>query len=365
MPKRTPKEKKALTPFQKRMAELKRNGSDENDIGSSDAPDAGDEIKTASMVDVGLLVSGIKYLVADWIPYGMVTMLVAEPGVGKSAFALYGIVRSIITGCDWFSGTRGPKEPGFVLWCDTEGSAAINFQRIKDWNLPAERILVPFDDPLRAVVLTGEEDLERLETLADHLKPKVIVIDSLRGGHVDDENNSRVGKVLQRLTAIAERTKTAILLIHHTRKLQVDEELTANSSRGSNAILAMVRSQIGIDKPDKDGEWCRIQMLKENLGIKPAPIGMRIHSKGIEFGVAPTKPRNETRRDRAEDWLQKNMKPGRWLSAKTLADNAEGDGLSKNALSRARDVLGILQPDNVRKTKTGWEWRLPVPREKK
>ena len=362
MPKFTPKKRPPTLADKIRAS--KKNGSDEIEIG----PKAGvvpgvENVDVASMADVGKLVSGIKYLVTDWIPYAMVTMLVAEPGVGKSAFALYGVTRAIITGADWFSGTRGPKVPGYVLWCDTEGSAAITVQRINDWKLPARQILVPFaDDPLRPINLTSEENLEHIEAIIVQYKVKLVVIDSLRGSHTDDENNSRVGQVLQRLTAIAERTKAAIILIHHTRKLQVDEELTANSSRGSNAILAMVRSQIGIDKPVKDGDWCRVQMLKENLGLKPNPIGFRIHSTGIEFGIAPAKPRTETQRDKAEDWLQKNMKPGQWVSAKVLTENAEDDGFSETALRRARNNLGITKPDNVQKTKTGWAWRLPAPK---
>ncbi|MGZ7274461.1 AAA family ATPase, partial [Streptococcus pyogenes] len=87
---------------------------------------------------------------------------------------------------------------------------------------------------------------------------------SLRGAHDGDENCSRVGKLVKRLVGLAERTGCAVVLIHHTRKLGQGEAVSANASRGSNAILAMVRSQIGIDKPDPKSDWCRVQMLKEN-----------------------------------------------------------------------------------------------------
>ncbi|HQZ65467.1 MAG TPA: AAA family ATPase [Planctomycetaceae bacterium] len=338
----------------------RKPGSDVVTIGGSDA-DPVEEFETASMADVMKRVAGIRYLVKDWIPHGMATMLVAEPGVGKSAFALFGLVRPIIMDANWFNGTKGPPKRSNVLWCDTEGTAAITVQRLHDWGRPPERIKVPFaDDPLRPINLTDPKHLQRIEDAVNNYKTPLVVIDSLRGAHDGDENSSGVTKVLQSLGGIAERTSAAIVIIHHTRKLQFDEDLTANSSRGSNAILAMVRSQMGIDKPDKTGEWCRLQMLKENLGIKPNPIGFRISTKGIEFGLAPAKPRTETQRDKAEDWLRANMKPGVWHSAGTLTADAEDDGFSETALRRARNILGIIKPDHVRKVKDGWQWMLPA-----
>ena len=314
------------------------------------------------MADVMKRVDGIRYLVKGWIPFAMLTMILAPPGFGKSAFALYALVRTIITGgLLWFNGMKGPKEPGFVLWCDTEGCAAITVQRIKDWGLPAERIKVPFeDDPLRPINLADASHMERIEAVINKHRITLVVIDSLRGAHGGDENSSKVAEVLQALAAIAERTKAAIVIVHHTRKIAVDEEFSADASRGSNAIVAMVRSQLGIDRPDKESDWCRLQMLKENLGLKPRPIGFRISSKGLEFGQAPERPRKETKRDQAEDWLKAHMEPGKWYKEKELEDAAP---FSKNALQRAREAMGMVQPDYVQKRKEGWVWQLPIPGE--
>src|SRR5262249_15727831 len=88
------------------------------------------EVSTASMADGMKRVAGIRYLVREWIPFGMLTMILAPPGGGISAFCLWAIVRPIIVGaCLWFNGMIGPKKPGYVLWCDTEGSLAITIQR--------------------------------------------------------------------------------------------------------------------------------------------------------------------------------------------------------------------------------------------
>ncbi len=345
----------------------KKGDSDNVVIGSRRIADVEEEkIKVADMGDVADITGDVEWMVNGSIPYGMVTIVLAEPGVGKSAFVFGGPVKSITTGAKFFDGSPGPKKPGYVLWCDTECGSGITVGRMKKWDLPPKRILVPapVDDPLRPISLDSDEDLAMIEKIISDYEVRLVVIDSLRGAHGLDENNSKVGQVLKEISAISERTNAAIILIHHSRKLGFGEELTMNCCRGSNAIAAQIRSMIGIEKPDPNSEWLKLKIMKDHFENKPKPFGMRIGASGLEFSsIAPSVPRTETQRDKAEDWLQKNMAPGKWISAKTLTDNAEDDGFSETAVRRARNNLGITKPDNVRKIKAGWEWRLPLPRE--
>ncbi len=136
--------------------------------------------------------------------------------------------------------------------------------------------------------------------------------------------------------------------------------MTANSSRGSNAILAMFRSQLGIDKPDSDGKWCRVRVLKENLGIAPQPIGFQVTAKGLEFGAAPEKPRQHTQKEDAADWLRQRMKPGKSYRSSEILDEAEQCGHSVRTVRKAAtEKLGI-RPKPIRKNGkiAEWEWRL-------
>ncbi len=181
----------------------RKPGTDEVEIGSSSASPV-KKTRVATMADASKLIAGVRFLLRGWIAFGMLTGVVAEPGIGKSAFVLYALVRAVVLGCDWFDGSKGPK-PGYVLWIGTENDTALTLQRMRDWNIPMDRVLLPFDDPLATVNLADAEHLERIEKLVNDYKVKLVVVDSLRGGHNDDENNSRVGRVLQQLAAIAER----------------------------------------------------------------------------------------------------------------------------------------------------------------
>jgi hypothetical protein len=337
-------------------------GSDAIDIASTIPADLADFVETiqgATVADAAKLIAGVKYLVKDWIPYAMLTGLLAEPGVGKSAFALW-LVRSIVTGKPWFNDTLGPGRPGKVIWCATENDMAITLQRMKDWGIPFDKVILPFEeDPLRAVDLTQAADLERIEALVYKHRPLAVFIDSLRGGHNQDENDSRVGTILKALAGISERTHSAMPVVHHSRKLARAAEITANDARGSNSILANFRSMIGFDRPDpKRPTTIRIRLLKENLGIKPTPLGFDVTPAGLEFGPAPEKPSRVTQEQKAVDWLRQQMTPGKWHHCDTLLDGAEQAGLSRSSVFRARQLLGISD-DNVRKNGKGWEWLMP------
>lgn len=338
--------------------EKAQSGTDDIAIGGSEEGD--DDIITATMADVAELIASVKYLVRGWVPSGMVTGFIAEPGVGKSAFALW-MARTVMVGGRWFTGAAGPK-PGSVLWCPTENDMAITKDRMEKWGIPFDKLLLPFvDDPLVSVDLLNESHLERIEALIRKYRPLAMFVDSLRGSHDGDENNSRVGKVLQNLGAIAERTGAAVIVVHHTKKLLDGEEVSANSSRGSNSILALFRSQLGFDKPDPNSDWVRVRMLKQNLGLAPKPFGLRITDKGLEFGEAPEQPRKETQKDEASEWLRKRMKAGTNYCADDLQSEAEQNGIAVRTLRRAATQELGIKPKQVRKGNkiSGWTWRLP------
>lgn len=317
---------------------------------------------TLTMADAAKEVDGIRWLWRGWVPFRMITEVIAEPGIGKSALCLGGLVRAVVTGAAWPDGRGGPAEPGYALWCDTEHAAAINVERIKGWNLPPERILLPFaDSPFGSIKLGEQAHLDRIEFLITQYRISLVVVDSLRSAHDSDENSSRVAGLLEPLAAIAERTSAAIVVIHHSKKLGEDQELRASSSRGSNAIYALARSQIGLDRPDDKSRWLRARVMKENLGAAPEPIGLLIGDKGVEFGSAPQRPHKTTKQDLARTFLQERMKPNKWYEANELIEEAKMDGLSEDALKRARDEIGVTQAANtIKKENNKWYWRLPV-----
>jgi hypothetical protein len=308
----------------------------------------GDEHDTGSFAGLEEVVKGIRWQVEGFLPFGMLTGLIAQPKAGKSAFALYALARPIITGGMWFNGQFGPRKPGHVVYCDTERRAAINLARAKQWGLPIDRIKTPFKDVLRPLNLNDTTHIYQIFNTICRYKASLVIVDSFRGSHDLDENNSRIVAPLRELGRIAEETGASVVVIHHAGKMSVEADMTINAGRGSNAFLAAIAAQIAIDtpdpKPDLKNCWRRVQVLGENLGIAPKPFGFRFTDRGFEFGAAPVRPDKFNGMEKAADWLREHMRPGEWMDAKPLIDAAEDAGFQETGtLQRAREHLGITK----------------------
>lgn len=315
-----------------------------------------DPTQTLSMADVMRTVEGIRWLCRDWLPYGMLSQICAEPGIGKSALALGGFIRSVITASKWPDGKTGLPSPQMALWCDTESKMPETVERMKQWGIPADRIKIPFDNIYTPVSLHDPQHLQRIEYLIGLHKIHLVVIDALRTAHTSEENSSKIASLLQPVAQIAERTNAAILFVHHSRKLGDGEEITANSSRGSNAIFAMMRVAIGIDRPDAKSDWLRVRVVKTNAGKEPPPFGFRIAKSGLEFGRTPERPKRDTETGRAITFLRERLADGKPHAAADLISDADAAmGIAKRTLQRA--ALETLGAKSV-KTEEGWTWTL-------
>src|SRR5205085_4230592 len=113
----------------------------------------------------------------------------------------------------------------------------ITVHRAGNWGIPLDNLIFPHDD-MTPIDLTNPKDIQLIKDLVKHFDAKAVIVDSLRGGHDTDENNSRIAGFLQSLAGVVDGKNVAMIVTHHTRKLGADEEITANSSRGSNAAVA-------------------------------------------------------------------------------------------------------------------------------
>lgn len=317
-------------------------------------PPLPDDIPT--MEDQCRRLGEVRFLVNDWIPLGMVTMLFAEGGTGKSGFAL-GLVGSLVTCGTWFSGQPVP-EPGRAVWIDTEGAAGLTASRVQAWGLPKDRIVITGrkGERFETFSLESDADMAVLESYVRRTAARLVVIDSLSGGHGRDENSTQVGLIVKRLALLAEGTGCAVVVVHHSRKLSPGQAITANDARGSNSQVAMIRSQIGMDKPDPDGKWVRVLMLKENLGLAPEPFGFRMTTAGPVYGPPPGKPRRDKEVAFAERLLRAVLPPGEWVPSKTLDDAMARADVGETAYGKARKLLGVEKKNDGR----GWLTRLPA-----
>lgn len=106
--------------------------------------------RSSSVADVIKMAPRVEYERPPFLARGYVTTAVGAPGAGKSA-AVLDIGGRLLTGSPWpDSQAHSPRD--CVIWADTESTQALLAQRVVDWRLPADRILMPLSDPLKAQI---------------------------------------------------------------------------------------------------------------------------------------------------------------------------------------------------------------------
>jgi putative DNA primase/helicase len=302
-----------------------------------------------------------RWLWKDWLPRGYLTMLAGVPGVGKSALALH-LAGQVLEQGTWPDGTV-PDLAGneLVCWVDTEASQALLVDRCEKWDLTTGRIAIPTPDgdPLTDIRLDDVLGWAALEECVRRTKSPLVVLDSLRGSYRGDENSSDLIDLMSKLAALARDNACSVLVLHHLRKANSFEslsEITLDRIRGSSAIVAMCRVVWALDTPDTDHpERMRLSVIKSNLGLKPAPIGITWQDDQIVVCDAPLAPVHETQESRAMDILRAYL-TGQPRRAVDVFEELKQAGISAPTVNRAKKKLNVV----ATKHKDGWWWSLPI-----
>lgn len=294
-----------------------------------------------------------------WLPNGMLTIVAAESGTGKSSLILR-VAGCFLAGWQWPDGSKFTGDIGKVIWCEAESAQAINLQRAKQWGLPIDKILSP-GNPLDDFQLGNQKHMERLREICADPEVKLVILDSLSGSDAKAERDSESAATVKQLAELARDASLPILLSHHLRKRNLFDTgpVTMDRLRGSSAIIQPARCIWGLDAPDINlPESKRLSVVKSNLARFPAPVGLHIDDLGVKFGTAPVEPRQETVTDRAIDLLRSLL-----AREPRLADEMEteriGAGISPASWQRSKKKLGIISF----KKSSAWWWSLPAQEE--
>jgi hypothetical protein len=305
------------------------------------------------------MIGPVEWAWPAWFPTGFLTMIVGEQETGKSILTLR-IAACFLRGDPWPDGCDFTDKVGKVVWAEAEASQAMNLARAKSWDLPIECILHPLGDPLEDVQLNDKKHRAAITALAQRPDVKLIVVDSLSGGHQEQENSaSGMIPTVKWLAELSRDTGKPVILTHHLRKrgmLDLGDRVTLDRVRGSSGVTQMARMVWAVDSPDPNNtDDRRMSVIKSNLAPKPEPVGFKVDSRGVVFGDAPEPPHRETLQDRAADLLLALLADSPKPSAE-IRSEVEQAGLSWHAAKRAKDKLGIVsaKPDGV------WHWSLPA-----
>lgn len=246
-----------------------------------------------------------------------------------------------------------------VLWLETEAFHAGLKERINALGIPKDRVIFPFKNPLEDVRLDDDNHRAQIERVIREVKPSLVVVDSLRGSHAKDENDSRdMTKILSFLSRLARDYNIAVLVIHHVSKpaAGVPDIITLNRQRGSSATAYLARTVWGLERPNPASDLLRLRVIKSNVARIPDPVGLKTTDQGIDWTKeVPEQPRKKTKKEEAMEFLREALKGGPRLQ-KELDEEADQEGIAKSALRRASKRLDVIK--EKRKGDGLWEWRL-------
>jgi hypothetical protein len=339
----------------------------------------GDRGRYRSLFEEGPELPPIQWLWKKWIALGMLNLMGAQPGVGKS-FASLDLCKKVIHGERWPDGTENETagQKHNVIYVDAENVPSILHQRAQVMGLDERNLYSMRPDDTEIVLdFSTLPNQEKLINMVAFLQPRLIVVDSVSTIFPRGENNIEdVRMTLSFLNGVAREFNVAMLLIHHLRKHGQQMsflDLSIDDFRGSGHIVAMARSVIGISvvqttSVEEKNAPRKFQIMKTNISDYPDPLGYTIRSVDADGGAmlywdiaAPKVYKEPTIVDECREWLEDYLKEemaGKPVAPKDVVKAASEQGISRASVFRARKELRahIKNTEGRRASGNCWQW---------
>jgi len=294
-----------------------------------------------------------QWLSQGRFPLGAFWLLDGNKGTGKSSIAAS--VAAAVTGGPPLPGGRR-RIWGNVIWCAGEEDLADVRGKLLAAGANLGRVFFPGrgrGGEVQSMIAIPQQE-ELLEATLRRTGAKLMVLDTLScfAGSADLNQEQPARTVTSPLTRIAQETGALIFGLRHPRKTPVANPL--DRGMGNPAIGAAARGVLTTGK-DPDSGRSVLGLLTTNLGRPAATIVFSLVDSGgfplvqwgpeialpadrIEFGVVDEGV--ELQRIDAKVLLQKRI-GGAWVAAADVLLEARRNGISQDALDRARWKLGV------------------------
>jgi putative DNA primase/helicase len=342
----------------------------------------------------------VTWLWPGRVPLGKLTLLIGDPGLGKS-FVTLDVAARVSRGLSMPAldgeAPLAATAPGSVLLLSAEddaldtiyprlAAAGADLTRIDV--LKAIRVQRAGDGGQFDAMFSLQSDLAVLEeAIAERDNCRLVVIDPITAylGRSDSHRNSEMRALLAPLSELAARTGVAVLAVNHLNKMGQGPAIYR--SMGSLAFAATARSVLAVMCDPNDAASRVLVSLKSNVSAEVQ--GMRFQmmtdaesTAGIEPGgerPMPTIRWSDTplamtaeeiisaaaqsaecgpALDEACEWLRSVLTTGP-QAAVELKRIAKEDGIRERTLVRAKQRLGVLAARTGFGLHGLWEWRLP------
>ena len=286
----------------------------------------------------------IEWVWQNWLPRGMVSILAAETGIGKTACAMG--LAGVLTGPgdEWPDGLPGPEQPERVVFIETESRTHLLLQRLEGWGLGGFELVRQLPRADRGGIdIAARAQQEAIANAVKRTGARLLIIDSLSAGHRLDENSKQMKRLLLDLCRLAQQTNVALLAIHHLRKRRGNESTMTNLDRlrGSSTIAQLAVVTLILERPDPSSRTLALRQIKNNVAPEQPPVGMQITQAGVMWTDAPEGVEEQgSALERAREFVLGALEEGPVESTVLYERGAKYD-LSRSTVYRAVKSLGL------------------------
>jgi hypothetical protein len=332
-----------------------------------------DEAVLVSLADVQP--TAIDWLWPSRLAAGKITLLVGDPGLGKSWLSL-DLAARLSRGAAWPDGGVAPRASTVLLSAEDALDDTIR-PRLDALGADVTQIhaltAIRAADGERTPVLT--RDLARLERAVTATRAKLVTIDPLSAylGDADSHRDAEVRAVLAPLAALADRTGAAVLAVMHLSK--GTQRPALYRAVGSIGFVASARLVLAVAAHPDDDTRRLLAPVKSNLCAPAATLAYRLADDrmvwedgpvaGIDVetllgGVGSHEDR-EAQTD-AEQVITGLLDDGsEWpLDAKQALDAGRAHGINDRTLQRTAKRLGIRISRVGFGARGRWVWHRPA-----
>jgi len=314
-----------------------------------------------------------QFLWGNRIPLGMLTLLVGDPGMGKSFLSLY--MASIASqGGTWPDGTT--CEEGCVLILSAEDPLeSIIRPRLDKFGAKAGNIFAyrstlhkDADGNEYASNFNIVHDRRLLEkTLEDNPRIKLVIIDPLSAyfGSADTHKDAAVRSVMSSLFRLAEKYRVAFVCIMHLNKGTASKAVYR--TMGSLAFPAAARTVWLVANDPAQAESSRRFLLpaKHNVLRNPTPLSFEIKDNALVFDNLPVtltaddvlcqyKKYPAPEKEKAIKWLKEQFADDKPKPSKELMNRFIEAGFNERMMEDAKEEAGIVSYSCFENGKPMW-----------
>lgn len=313
----------------------------------------------------------INWLWPDVIPFGKMTLISGDPGVGKS-FLTMDIAAHASAGLSWPGCGDRPTNAINVLVMNCEDGLADTIRPRLDAagaNVRKIRAItgVQRKQDSEPGFFTLDQDIKALERDIVMFDARLIIIDPVSGflGGCDSHKNAETRALLAPVADLAERRDCAIIMVNHLNKNSAGRAITR--SMGSIAFPGASRMSWMVTKDQNDdGKRLLLQqktnIIKDQQGYAFTIEDTRIvwsderpiidldEALNCDFG-------RKSKRQEVAEWLKKILLTGP-MKVNEIRKAAETEGYSWTTVVRAKEYLGLSSTKHGFGKDAYSEWKL-------